>query len=172
MPTIRLAGGRRINPFEIEKYTFTAEEFIKPLAKLNRWSGQTLFPYSVAEHTVRLARHKLVREAKLSRAAALHDFNETLGMNDMAHPLKCEMPDYRALEERVQRHLFNVFGEPWENMIALTEFDRRICADEGMQLFEPPELVSLEPLGVECAGWSWEVAELQLQMLCAEVGVN
>ncbi|CCV12907.1 hypothetical protein [Mesorhizobium sp. STM 4661] len=172
MSAILLNTGRLVDPFQIEKYSFTAIDFIHPICLLNRYTGHTRKPISVGEHTVKLADSLQVRARGLKRAATIHDFGEAL-TNDIPHPYKKD-PDFRAyvkLEERVQRHIFNVFGEPWENMEALHEFDRRICADEMAQGFNPPYVYPMEPLGIHVSFWSWQTAERHLTTLCQEVGV-
>lgn len=168
---IRLHNGRMIDPFNIEQYEFDAQDFIHPLALLNRYTGHTKKPYSVAEHTVRLANSPQVRKAKLCRAAVLHDFNEGL-TNDLPHPFKQKLPEFVAFEERVQRHIFNCFDEPWENMEALKEFDRRICQDEMQQILLYPLDIGLEPLGVDVVGWGWETAKTMLAEVCKRWSVK
>ncbi|RWB08759.1 MAG: hypothetical protein EOQ39_18895 [Mesorhizobium sp.] len=172
MSSILLFTGRMFDPSEIEKQRFTALDFIHPISLLNRYTGHTAKPISVAEHTVHLADCKQVRAKGLERAATIHDFGEAL-TNDIPHPYKkdADFKAYVKLEERVQRHIFNVFGEPWENMEALNEFDRRICADEMAQGFSPPYAYPMEPLGVRIKFWSWKTAERHLTSLCREVGV-
>lgn len=172
MSAILLFTGRLFDPSEIEKQEFTALDFIHPISLLNRYTGHTKKPISVAEHTVKLARSLQVQAAGLMRAAAIHDFGEAL-TNDIPHPYKkdADFKAYVKLEDRVQRHIFNVFGEPWENMEALSTFDRRICADEMAQGFEPPYAYPMEPLGIKVDFWAWDIAELYLTQLCIDVGV-
>lgn len=159
MTGILLSSGRRVDPFNLSGVKLELEELIRPLAKLNRYTGHTNRFYSVAEHTVHLINAVPVG---LKRAAALHDLNEGL-TNDLPHPFKARLLDFVTFEESVQQHIFRQFDEPWENMVLLTAFDRRICADEMAQLFEPPHLIeNMKPLGVTVQGWEWREAETKL----------
>ena len=106
---------RLVDPFQLENITFSAEELIRPLAKLCRYSGQTKDHYSVAEHTVHLVN---AVPHHLKRAVALHDLNEGL-TNDLPRPFKQRLPDYVGFEEAVQQTIFKQFDEPWENMAAI-----------------------------------------------------
>ena len=167
MSSILICSGRLIDPFEIEKYHFTAEELIWPLGNLCRYSGQISRFFCVAEHECHLI-EKVPK--KLKRAAALHDLNEGL-TNDLPRPFKQRLPDYVRFEERVQRHIFNIFGEPWENMQALAEYDHRICQDEMQQLFTPAYDLGVKPLGVEIQGWSPDIARFHLHKHFVELGL-
>lgn len=164
---IRLWNGRMVDPFRIENYRFSAEDFIHPLSLLNRYTGHTRLPYSVAEHSVHLARRV---PDYLRRAAVLHDFNEAL-TNDMPHPMKRVMREFSDHEVRVQKHLFDCFNEPWSNMLALVEYDRRICQDEMTQAFLTPHDIGLEPLGITICNWYWETARAELSRECRIVGL-
>jgi hypothetical protein len=160
MTAILLSSGRRVDPFALEGVVLSLDELIPPLAKLNRYTGHTNRFYSVAEHTVHLVNKVPVG---LKRAAALHDLNEGL-TNDLPHPFKAALPDYVEFEKSVQMHIFRQFNEPWENMELLTHYDRRICADEMEQLFEPPYIIpGLAPLNVRVEGWEWREAEQNLR---------
>lgn len=148
--------------------------FTRSLSMLNRYTGHTLRPYSVAEHTIRMATNTEVIMSGLQRAVLLHDFNEAL-TNDLPRPFKRVLPEYVALEEVVQRQIFAHFNEPWENMERLTEFDYRICEDEMTQLFYPPHSIGLVPLGTyidpaDQTGWYDHF--LHLNYLCEMSGIK
>lgn len=158
--TIYINSCRLVDPFNLAATKLTVAELIPPLAKLCRYSGHVNRFYSVAEHTVHLI-NKV--PAGLKRAAALHDLNEGL-TNDLPRPFKRKLPQYVEFEELVQRQIFDMLGEPWENMKLIGPYDYRICADEMAQLFDVPYVLpDAEPLGVKIEGWDWKTAELKLR---------
>lgn len=151
---------RLVDPFDLENLTFSAEELIRPLAKLCRYSGQTKDHYSVAEHTVHLIN---AAPPHLKRAVALHDLNEGL-TNDLPRPFKQRLPDYVGFEKLVQQRIFQQFGEPWENMAAIAELDFNICGDEMLQVFDEPWICKgAKPLGITIEFWDWRTAETKLR---------
>lgn len=147
--------------------------FTRSLSMINRYTGHTTRPYSVGEHSVRLADSQPVRKAGLARAAALHDFSEAL-LNDIVYPLKPKFPLYEEIEDALQRRIFAHWNEPWENMEKLAEFDRRICVDEMAALFFHPIEPWMEPLGVKIPDRdiNWATTFNKLETLCTALNID
>jgi hypothetical protein len=79
-------------------------DICESLAKLCRFTGHCQGFYSVAAHSVFVAR---IVEITLGRSdlrleALLHESNEPY-MNDINSPLKGECPDYKAIQTRVEK---------------------------------------------------------------------
>lgn len=159
MSAIWINSGRLIDPMKIEDYEFSIAELAHPICIMPRYSGQTWAPYTVGEHTVHLSK---IVPPELRRAALLHDMNEGL-TNDLPNPFKAALPDFAAMERRVQRHIFNLFDEPWENMEALEPFDRGICVDEMAQVFAYPYRKEGKPFGVTVRFWPWDITMIHLR---------
>ena len=87
-------------------------DIAKALSQVNRYTGHTKMPYSVAEHSVHVA-SLLPPEYQL--AGLLHDASEAY-LNDISSPLKSLLPDYRAIEETVQNKILRHFGVTAEHM--------------------------------------------------------
>lgn len=64
----------------------TLDDFIVPLSRIYRYSGNTLKPYSVARHSV-LVSELCSFDKELSKFALLHDFQEAL-IGDITRPVK------------------------------------------------------------------------------------
>ena len=120
----------------------------RALSMINRYTGHTIRPYSVAEHSLRGYQHVKRVEPHLARAFLLHDFSEFAYM-DMNRPLKMRNPQYSEQEETFQRWLFGHYGEPWEHMAAIAKYDRGIGGDEINQLMVGPPDHDIEPLGIK-----------------------
>jgi hypothetical protein len=84
------------------------------LALLNRFTGATRRPYSVAEHSLLVAeileRDAGVRDPLCLRAALLHDAHEAY-LGDISTPLKAHMgAEFHACEGAIQRAVHQHFG--------------------------------------------------------------
>jgi hypothetical protein len=78
------------------------------LAHQCRFTGHTRRFYSVAEHSIHCS-HLVPPEDAL--AALMHDAAEAY-IGDVSKPLKSMLPDYRALEKRIEAAVFAHFGLP------------------------------------------------------------
>jgi len=170
-PSIWLYTGKLIDVTDIESYDFDHKDFTHALSIINRYTGNTLWPFSVGQHTLLGATSQEVKDAGLARAFFLHDFSEVI-FNDIPSPVKRLLPEYCALETAAQRHIFNVFDEPWENMEAIHDFDKRMCASEMAVLFNPPKFIGLEPMDVTIGQMDWTTVEMRLNALALELGVK
>lgn len=94
-------------------YDYDVEEIAHALSNLCRFAGHTREFYSVAQHSVLVAREVNERYDGqiMLRAALLHDAAEAFCI-DMPHPIKCmpEMAGYRALIKRIERAIAEQFG--------------------------------------------------------------
>jgi 5'-deoxynucleotidase YfbR-like HD superfamily hydrolase len=93
---------------------FTVEDVRLPdiahsLALLNRFTGHSKVPYSVAQHSVMVSR---MCNPENALWGLLHDASEAY-LGDMATPLKAMLPQYRELEEHVQQTIAKAFFLPW-----------------------------------------------------------
>ena len=103
------------------------------LGRVCRFAGHTGRYYSVAEHCCHVGR--LVPVA-LGRAALLHDAAEAI-IGDVTRPLKRMLPEYRAIEARLEAAIYARFridlpaGEAKE---AIKRADNAMCAKEAREL--------------------------------------
>ncbi len=169
--SIWLHTGKLVDLAAIEEYDFTHKDFTHALALINRYTGNTIRPYSVGQHTLLGARSKEVVDAGMSRAFFLHDFSEVF-VNDLPSPLKSMVPEYCGIENRIQRHIFDVFQEPWDHMDLIHDFDKRMCQDEMAVLFSPGKDIGRVPMGVTITNMDWTTVEWQLNLLAEELGVK
>jgi len=159
-PHILIANGKLINPLAFRPEDVDLNVAIHTLSRLPRYNAQCIRTYRVAEHVVKLAG---VVPAHLRKAALLHDCPEGFGFLDFPNPIKREMPEYRRLEERMLKAIFDRFDVPWEHMAELEPYDRRMCQDEMEQVFVPPFNIGLEPLGITVSYWSERKCETMLR---------
>ena len=148
--------GRRFWPLDPRVEDVDIVDIARSLAFTNRWRGHIRFPYSVAQHSVHVS-EKTPSPHKL--AALLHDASEAY-LGDMASPIKAFMPEYRAIEDRLQRMIYRRFGLEEVEPPEVKAIDTRICGDEAAVLFADRSGFKAlpEPLGIEIKPIDPEVA--------------
>jgi 5'-deoxynucleotidase YfbR-like HD superfamily hydrolase len=90
-------SGRRVDLADIRPEHIIIEDVAHALAHICRFGGHTKVFYSVAQHSVRVAR-SVPREFMLE--GLLHDATEAF-VGDMVRPLKRMLPEYKGLEEAI-----------------------------------------------------------------------
>ncbi len=133
-----------------------------------RYAGHCLRFYSVAEHSVLLARHAAPEDRLW---ALLHDASEAY-LVDVPRPVKGSLTGYRAIEDRVMLSVAEAFGLRGSMPAAVHAADIRICVDEKAQNMAAGPMWGidgLEPLGVTLQFWSPEKAEAEFLDMFAEL---
>lgn len=152
--------GGRFYPMDPRPDEIHIEDIAHSLSMLNRFNGHASRPYSVAEHSVRVAR--LVPPPQ-RLAALLHDASEAY-LADVPRPVKPYLPGYKEAEHAVERAIAERFGldYPWHPEIKRA--DNIMLATEARELMGDTAEWGLEesPLAREVArnmGWHWYAAK-------------
>lgn len=138
-----------------------------------RYAGHCRHFYSVAEHSVLIAR--AMPNDDLARIALLHDATEAY-MVDLPRPVKNHMRDYKAAEIRLWRIIAERFNLPICGSPVVDAADNRILLDEMSQLMaKPPKPWDIpgtpEPLGVTIMGWSPASAKTEFLQTANRLGL-
>lgn len=107
-PTILLASGREydfLNPTRL-----TIDEVAPALSKLCRYTGHCTEFWSVAQHSIAVAS---LLPCEIALQGLLHDAVEAV-LGDMSGPLKQLIPEYKALERKIEKVVLAGFGLPEE----------------------------------------------------------
>lgn len=86
---------------------FSLKDIAHSLSMQCRYTGHTKRFYSVAEHCVLMSRYVTDLDCKIM--ALYHDAAEAY-IGDVASPVKRCLPDYKKIEENIERRLFTWLG--------------------------------------------------------------
>lgn len=106
------------------------QDIAHSLAFLCRFTGHTIYPFSVAAHSMMVA--SLVPE-EYRLQALLHDAHEAY-IGDISTPLKSEIPAYRAVNNRVWNAVADAFRIPRELHPSVKHADRVMLMTERRDL--------------------------------------
>lgn len=110
---IYTASGRKVNLLHPNADDIDLHDIKHHLAQINRYTGATTVPYSVAEHACRVARFVQTHGGSMNTALlALHHDDTEAYLGDMSSPLKRIQPEYQALEEQMDREVHKALGLP------------------------------------------------------------
>lgn len=153
-PTIRLHSGRYFDFTDPEHSEFDILDIAHSLSKLCRFTGHCDRFYSVAQHSVHVSGLVPPEDAL---AGLLHDASEAF-LGDVAKPLKMILPDYQALEKRVEAAVLGRFGLPPELPASVKHADLVMLRTEQRDLMHAGSEVwaatdSVDPLSETLDPW-------------------
>lgn len=128
-----------------------------------RYAGHGRRFYSVAEHSVHIARYLQRTAPRAALAGLLHDATEAYVV-DVPRPVKADLAGYKGIERRVWYAIAAAFGLSPIVPDEVHEADSRIIADEmGQNMHETAPNYD-NPLGITLELWSPEIAKRQFLM--------
>jgi 5'-deoxynucleotidase YfbR-like HD superfamily hydrolase len=141
---------------------FTADDVRLPdiahaLSILNRFTGHSRVPYSVAQHSVMVSK---ICPSDMAMWGLMHDASEA-DLGDSATPLKNLLPDYAVLEEHFQRTIAKAFGLSWPIPAEVKVADKRALMAEKRDLItgEHDWGIDVEPMAGPVNPYSWPQAK-------------
>lgn len=150
---MQTATGRAFYPLDPRPEDICIQDIAAGLSRQCRYAGQLrddVGHYSIAEHSVCLARHFYARgETALARWALMHDAAEFCG--ELIRPIKGAVPQYREIEARIMGVICARFGLPRDEPREVKYADLRILLDEREAVMSRPpaawDVDELDPLG-------------------------
>jgi hypothetical protein len=156
--TIATRSGEYFDFADPQESQVNIEDIAIGLSNTCRFAGQCEF-YSVAEHSVHCATIVL-RESGNTKAALhalLHDAAEAY-IGDMPKPLKNMLPEFRAVEQKVESVIRRKFGLTDEFDDIVKSIDLRMLKTEKTQLFQEDGTIwhgfnDLEVVDIDIMRW-------------------
>lgn len=102
---IRTYTGKYVNVLNPTADMIDIEDIAHSLSMQCRFAGHLAYKYSIAQHSISCA--ELVENFKLE--ALLHDASEAY-LLDIPSPIKSLIPQYKTMEKRFTKLIFNKFG--------------------------------------------------------------
>lgn len=126
------ANGRRRDLLALKLEDCKVRPTAECLAKINRYAGETKWPFSVGTHSVLVAR--LLPEP-FQYEGLMHDFvSEPFGLGDLISPLKRRCPEYVAFERAVRAQVAPWYGLRLEDVSEIHHADERAYQLECLYL--------------------------------------
>ena len=168
-PTILLRSGGYFDFTDPEGSPILIQDIAHALSHVCRFTGHTRHFYSVAQHSVLVSQIVPPQDAM---AALLHDATEAY-LGDVSRPLKSLLPDYKALEARVEAAIFKRFSLPATLPASVHHADAVLLLTEKRDLMpdsEPwPGFDGVEPLPMRIGCWDPAYARFKFYHRFAEL---
>jgi len=104
-PYIETVSGTKFYFLNPQQEQIKIKDIAWSLSLLNRFTGHTRRPYTVAEHSYNVA---MLCPPHLALEGLLHDASEAY-LNDIASPIKQFLPEYKEMEEKVLRAIYTKY---------------------------------------------------------------
>ncbi len=176
-------SGKLVDFNDLDNIPFCLSDIAHHLTKICRFGGALPFNehYSVAEHSINLVQYAFKEgySIEIQRALLMHDATEAY-LGDMVTGVKHHCPDYKDLEGKLQKELFDYYDITINRIQVdiVKVLDSRIVLDEA-KLLRPnsyhlfAKTSSAEPLDIPISRIKNEqVVYTIFLILCHKLGIK
>lgn len=155
--TMQTYTGRLVDLSQFGPDDVRLPDIAHALSLINRFTGHSMAPYSVAQHSVVVSR---LTPPEHALWGLMHDASEAY-LGDVARPLKALLPEYKELEQHVQRTIARVFGLCWPIPEAVKLADNRALMAEKRDLLSVDHHwgIDAEPPSAPTSPYAWHQAK-------------
>ena len=128
--------GKVVNIFNLIKEDITADVIILGACRINRFLGQTKYPYPVAAHLIGgyWYLEKIGASSTLKKQWLIHEAFESYSGVDLPSPLKAELPLYKESEKKALIVIAEAFGVDPVESDEVKVLDRSIMVAEALTI--------------------------------------
>lgn len=128
---IRTYTGKKFYPLDPRPEMFDILDVAHALSVAPRWTGHTLYHYSVALHSLQVC---AMVPPSCQLAALLHDLSEAY-VCDIAKPVKPMIQGYQEVENRIMAAGAEAFGFQWPLPPEVKHADAAVLWEEAVHFF-------------------------------------
>ena len=140
--SFRTASGITINVLDPKPEMIELNDIVRGLAYKAHFSGQIHKYFSIAEHcllTERLTAIRYPEDRELRTVALFHDAAEAY-IGDMISPIKILFPQFKEMENKLLKIIFEKFGLPYDRLTEVKYFDVEAQNIEAIVFYKKEDL--------------------------------
>ena len=173
---IRTFTGKSVFPLRLRGDDLDLRDIAHSLSLQCRFNGHVGRFYSVAEHSVRVAKTLDARryDGEAVKWGLMHDAAEAY-LSDLPSPIKRTLPAYDRAEKRAQRVIAERYGLTWPIPKVVVRDDMCLCTTEARDLMGAHSLdwpSWANPLPDPIEPWRPAVAERRFLAECRRLGIK
>lgn len=142
-------NGKVYNLLDLKPSDVDVDFIFETLSKFPRFLGHTIgwIPYSVGQHSYMMAEAILLATGDIDSAwdALFHDASEAY-TGDMMRPLKGILPQFKEIEEKIEKVIFDKLGVEFPLKKLVKAVDLNICEYELTFIMNPTDQIQRFPI--------------------------
>lgn len=132
--------GKLVDPFDLKDEDIDIVDIVYSLSNIIRWHGHSIAQFNGLKHSLLvtgevidiLSRVKFLTEKEkdvITVQALLHDASDTY-LSDLSPTIKHRLPDFKKLEDYIQKRIFERFKLPVTMPSYIKIADKRLAEEE------------------------------------------